>query len=125
MLRSRAIREVRHYLEEADFIEVETPILQPIYGGASAKPFTSHHNSLDQDYFLRIAPELYLKRCIIGGLEKVYELGKDFRNEGLSTRHNPEFTMLEWYEAYADYHTTLKRCEEYRFFSTMATGKIS
>ncbi len=85
------------------FIEVETPVLQPLYGGALARPFTTHHNALDRDLYLRIATELYLKRLIVGGLERVYELGKDFRNEGISHKHNPEFTMVEWYEAYADY----------------------
>lgn len=110
--RAKIIRGVRGYLDDAGFIEVETPILQPLYGGAAAKPFTSYHNSLDQNFYLRIAPELYLKRCIVGGLERVYEVGKDFRNEGLSKRHNPEFTMLEWYEAYADYQTTAHRAEE-------------
>jgi lysyl-tRNA synthetase, class II len=90
---------------------VETPILQPLYGGAAARPFTTHHNALDRDLYLRIATELYLKRLIVGGLERVYELGKDFRNEGLSHKHNPEFTMLEWYEAYADYLDVADRCE--------------
>src|SRR5204862_42602 len=94
------------------FIEVETPILQPIYGGALARPFTTHHNVLDRTLYLRIATELYLKRLIVGGLERVYELGKDFRNEGVSFKHNPEFTMLEWYEAYADYRDTMERIEQ-------------
>ena len=94
------------------FLEVETPILQPLYGGALARPFTTHHNALDRDFFLRIADELYLKRLIVGGLERVYEIGKDFRNEGLSHKHNPEFTMLEWYEAYADYNDIADRLEE-------------
>ena len=87
------------------FLEVETPVLQPRYGGAFAEPFVTHYNELDADFYLRIADELYLKRLIVGGLERVYELGKDFRNEGLSYKHAPEFTMLEWYEAYADYPT--------------------
>jgi lysyl-tRNA synthetase class 2 len=112
MLRARVVAAVRRYLDEQGFIEVETPVLQPIYGGALARPFTTHHNALDRDLFLRIATELYLKRLIVGGLERVYELGKDFRNEGLSQKHNPEFTMLEWYEAYADYDDTAKRLEE-------------
>ena len=90
-----------------DFVEVETPILQPRYGGAFAEPFVTHYNELDADYYLRIATELYLKRLIVGGLEKVYEIGKDFRNEGISYKHQPEFTMLEWYEAYADYRDTM------------------
>ena len=101
--RARIIAAIRRTLDDEDFVEVETPILQSLYGGALAKPFTTHFNALHQDMFLRIASELYLKRCIVGGLERVYELGKNFRNEGLSPRHNPEFTMIEWYEAYADY----------------------
>jgi lysyl-tRNA synthetase class 2 len=109
--RARVIREVRGYLDEQGFIEVETPILQPLYGGALARPFVTHHNALDRDLYLRIATELYLKRCIVGGLERVYELGKDFRNEGISFKHNPEFTMVEWYEAYADYEDAMARTE--------------
>ena len=93
-------------LDEHGFVEVETPVLQPLYGGALARPFTTHHNQLDRDFYLRIATELYLKRLIVGGIDRVYELGKDFRNEGVSHKHNPEFTMLEWYEAYADYEKT-------------------
>jgi lysyl-tRNA synthetase, class II len=111
-LRSRVVAEIRRWLDDRGFIEVETPVLQPLYGGALARPFTTHYNALDRDYYLRIATELYLKRCVVGGIEKVYELGKDFRNEGLSPKHNPEFTMLEWYEAYADYEDTAKRLEE-------------
>ncbi|MEX1142682.1 MAG: lysine--tRNA ligase [Thermoleophilaceae bacterium] len=103
ILRSRVIASVRRWLDGRGFLEVETPVLQPLYGGALARPFTTHHNALDRDLYLRIATELYLKRLVVGGLERVYELGKDFRNEGLSPKHNPEFTMLEWYEAYADY----------------------
>jgi len=103
ILRSRVVSAIRRFLDERGFLEVETPVLQPLYGGALARPFTTHHNALDRDLYLRIATELYLKRLIVGGLEKVYELGKDFRNEGVSHKHNPEFTMLEWYEAYADY----------------------
>jgi lysyl-tRNA synthetase class 2 len=102
---------VRRSLDDDGFVEVETPVLQPIYGGALARPFVTHHNALDRDLYLRIATELYLKRCIVGGLERVYELGKDFRNEGLSPKHNPEFTMLEWYEAYADYGDAARRLE--------------
>ena len=94
------------------FVEVETPVLQPRYGGAFARPFVTHHNELDADLYLRIATELYLKRLIVGGLERVYEIGKDFRNEGVSFKHNPEFTMLEWYEAYADYRDTMARIEQ-------------
>ncbi|MCL6441046.1 MAG: lysine--tRNA ligase [Thermoleophilum sp.] len=110
--RSRIVRAVRRWLDERGFIEVETPVLQPIYGGAHARPFVTHYNALDRDFYLRIATELYLKRLIVGGLERVYELGKDFRNEGLSHKHNPEFTMLEWYEAYADYRDIAAELEE-------------
>jgi len=112
ILRSRTIATIRRWLDSRDFLEVETPVLQPLYGGALARPFTTHHNALDRELFLRIAPELYLKRLIVGGLERVYELGKDFRNEGLSPKHNPEFTMLEWYEAYAGYEDIAKELEE-------------
>jgi lysyl-tRNA synthetase class 2 len=109
--RARTVTAVRRALDDAGFIEVETPVLQPLYGGALARPFTTHHNALDRTLYLRIATELYLKRCIVGGLERVYELGKDFRNEGLSTKHNPEFTMVEFYEAYADYNDVADRLE--------------
>jgi lysyl-tRNA synthetase class 2 len=109
--RSRLISQVRRFLDDEGFIEVETPVLQPLYGGALARPFTTHHNALDRTLFLRIATELYLKRLIVGGLERVYELGKDFRNEGVDSTHNPEFTMLEWYEAYADYLVVADRFE--------------
>jgi lysyl-tRNA synthetase class 2 len=109
--RSRMVAEIRRWLDSEGFVEVETPILQPRYGGGFAEPFVTHYNALDQDYYLRIADELYLKRLIVGGLEKVYELSKDFRNEGLSYKHNPEFTQLEWYEAYADYRDTMERME--------------
>ncbi|HEV2728170.1 MAG TPA: amino acid--tRNA ligase-related protein, partial [Solirubrobacterales bacterium] len=98
--RARTISEIRRWFDEHDFVEVETPVLQPLYGGALARPFTTHHNALDRDFYLRIATELYLKRLVVGGIDRVYELGKDFRNEGVSHKHNPEFTMLEWYEAY-------------------------
>ena len=101
--RSRMIASIRHYMTEHGFLEVETPMMHPIPGGASAKPFTTHHNALDMQLFLRIAPELYLKRLVVGGFEKVFEVNRNFRNEGLSPRHNPEFTMMEFYEAYADY----------------------
>jgi lysyl-tRNA synthetase, class II len=110
--RARIVSAVRAYLDGEGFIEVETPVLQPIYGGALARPFTTHHNELGRDLYLRIATELYLKRLLVGGLERVYELGKDFRNEGVSTKHNPEFTMVEWYEAYADYNDQARRLEE-------------
>jgi lysyl-tRNA synthetase, class II len=112
ILRSRIVRAIRNWLDERGFLEVETPVLQPLYGGALARPFVTHHNELDRDLFLRIADELYLKRLIVGGLERVYEIGKDFRNEGVSHKHNPEFTMLEWYEAYADYEDIAARLEE-------------
>jgi len=111
VLRARVVAAVRRALDEEGFVEVETPVLQPRYGGAFARPFETHSNELDQTLYLRIATELYLKRLIVGGLEKVYELGKDFRNEGVSYKHNPEFTMLEWYEAYADYRDTMDRME--------------
>jgi lysyl-tRNA synthetase class 2 len=111
-LRARTVSEVRRYLDEHAFVEVETPVLQPLYGGALARPFTTHHNALDRDLYLRIATELYLKRLVVGGIERVYELGKDFRNEGISHKHNPEFTMLEWYEACADYEATAHRVEQ-------------
>jgi lysyl-tRNA synthetase class 2 len=104
--RARTISEIRRWLDEHGFVEVETPVLQPLYGGALARPFVTHHNALDRDLYLRIATELYLKRLVVGGIDRVYELGKDFRNEGVSHKHNPEFTMLEWYEAYADYEKT-------------------
>jgi lysyl-tRNA synthetase class 2 len=106
------VTSIRRTLDEWGFVEVETPILQPRYGGAFAEPFVTHWNSLDEDRYLRIADELYLKRLIVGGLEKVYELSKDFRNEGVSFKHHPEFTMLEWYEAYVDYTTTMERIEQ-------------
>ncbi|MBV9121231.1 MAG: lysine--tRNA ligase, partial [Chloroflexi bacterium] len=100
--RTKIVRGVREFLDSRGFVEVETPALQPLYGGAAARPFVTHHNALDRELFLRISDELYLKRLIIGGIDKVYELAKDFRNEGIDTRHNPEFSMLEVYEAYAD-----------------------
>jgi lysyl-tRNA synthetase class 2 len=109
--RARIVSAVRRFLDDEGFIEVETPVLQPIYGGALARPFTTHYNALDRTMYMRIATELYLKRLIVGGLERVYELGKDFRNEGLSPKHNPEFTMLEWYEAYADWEVVADRAE--------------
>ncbi len=111
-VRAGVVSAIRQWLDERGFLEVETPVLQPLYGGALARPFVTHHNALDRDLYLRIATELYLKRCIVGGLERVYELGKDFRNEGISYKHNPEFTMLEWYEAYADYTDAAERFEQ-------------
>ena len=110
--RTQIINEIRATLNAKQFLEVETPVLQPIYGGANARPFTTHHNALDQKLFLRIADELYLKRLIIGGFEKVYEMSKDFRNEGMDKNHNPEFTMLEFYWAYADYEDCMELVEE-------------
>jgi lysyl-tRNA synthetase class 2 len=112
VVRARVITAIRRALDEWGFVEVETPMLQPRYGGAFARPFVTHHNELDADLYLRIATELYLKRLIVGGLERVYEIGKDFRNEGVSFKHNPEFTMLEWYEAYADYGDVMARIEQ-------------
>jgi lysyl-tRNA synthetase class 2 len=120
--RAKVVTAMRRWLDERGFIEVETPVLQPIYGGALARPFSTHHNELDRTLYLRIATELYLKRLIVGGLERVYEIGKDFRNEGVSFKHNPEFTMLEWYEAYADYGTTAERCEQIVAFVAEQAG---
>lgn len=117
--RARIIRLLRAYLDDHGFVEVETPALQPIYGGASARPFTTYHNALDQTLYLRIADELYLKRLIIGGFERVYEIAKNFRNEGMDRNHNPEFTALEFYQAYADYHDTLAFTED--LFRSLAT----
>ena len=110
--RARFVSAIRRYLDANGFIEVETPILQPLYGGAAARPFVTHHNALNRDLYLRIASELYLKRLIVGGLERVYEIGHNFRNEGISHKHNPEFTMIEYYEAYADYMAVAARFEE-------------
>src|SRR3989441_272571 len=112
VIRSRTITAMRRYLDDHGFIEVETPILQPLYGGATARPFITHHNALDRDLYLRIAVELYLKRLIVGGFERVYEIGRDFRNEGIDRSHNPEFTMMECYQAYADYQDIMKLVEE-------------
>src|SRR6267378_7395942 len=111
-LRTRVVTAMRAFLDARGYLEVETPVLQPLYGGAMARPFTTHHNTLDATFYLRIATELYLKRCIVGGLERVYEIGKDFRNEGIDRLHNPEFTMLEFYEAYADYHDVMSLIEQ-------------
>ena len=111
LLRARVVSAIRQFLDEDGFVEVETPILQPRYGGAFAHPFVTHSQELDAELYLRIATELYLKRLIVGGLERVYEIGKDFRNESVSYKHQPEFTMLEWYEAYADYQDTMARIE--------------
>ena len=111
-LRSKIISSIRYILESQDFLEVETPILHPIAGGAAAKPFTTHHNALDMDLYMRIAPELYLKRLIVGGFERVYELGRVFRNEGISIKHNPEFSIVEMYQAYGNYEDMIKLTED-------------
>ncbi len=111
IMRSKIVAHIREFLTEKGFLEVETPMMQVIPGGATARPFTTYHNALDMDLFLRIAPELYLKRLVVGGFEKVFEINRNFRNEGLSTRHNPEFTMIEFYEAYADYHDLMDTTE--------------
>jgi lysyl-tRNA synthetase class 2 len=122
-VRARTIRALRTFLDEKGFIEVETPILQPIYGGAAAKPFITHHNQLHQDLYLRISFELYLKRLLVGGFERVYEIGRDFRNEGVSFKHNPEFTQLEFYMAYADYEKVMDLTEQMVAFAAQeATG---
>lgn len=110
--RALLIREIRRYFEERGYVEVETPMMQPIAGGAAARPFITHHNTLDMNLYMRIAPELYLKRLVVGGLDRVFEINRNFRNEGISTQHNPEFTMLEFYEAYSDYHTFMDLTEE-------------
>ena len=126
--RTRLVQEVRAYLDSDGFIEVETPILQPRYGGGFAEPFVTHSNELDADLYLRIADELYLKRLLVGGLEKVYELAKDFRNESISYKHAPEFTQVEWYEAYADYRDTMKRAEalvERASLGSIGTTKVT
>jgi lysyl-tRNA synthetase class 2 len=113
LLRTKMVSAIRAFLDADGFVEVETPVLQPRYGGAFAEPFVTHWKALeDRPYYLRVATELYLKRLIVGGLERVYELGKDFRNEGFSFKHHPEFTMIEWYEAYADYRDTMERIEQ-------------
>ncbi len=127
-IRTRLVSAIRIYLDERGFLEVETPVLQPRYGGGFADPFVTRSNLLDQDLYLRIATELYLKRLIVGGLERVYEIGKDFRNESYSYKHSPEFTMLEWYEAYADYRDTMARIEElvtYAADAAIGTTKVS
>lgn len=122
--RARIIRAIREFLDGRGFVEVETPVLQPLYGGALARPFITHHNELERDLYLRIATELYLKRCIIGGIDRVYEMGKDFRNEGVSFKHNPEFTMLETYEAYVDYNHVMTMVEEMVAEAARAVGDL-
>ncbi|HDD9174596.1 TPA: lysine--tRNA ligase [Escherichia coli] len=121
-IRSRILTEIRRYMAEHDFMEVETPMMQPIPGGASARPFITHHNALDQDMFLRISPELYLKRLVVGGFERVFEINRNFRNEGISPRHNPEFTMMELYMAYADFHDLINFTED--LFRTVARNVL-
>jgi lysyl-tRNA synthetase class 2 len=128
ILRAKMITAIRAYLDGEGFVEVETPILQPLYGGGFAEPFVTHSRELGADLYLRIADELYLKRLIVGGLEKVYELAKDFRNESTSYKHSPEFTQVEWYEAYADYRDTMERCEtlvEHAALATLGTTKTT
>ncbi len=110
--RAQVLRAIRRYFDERGYLEVETPMMQPVAGGAAAKPFRTHHNALGMDLFLRIAPELYLKRLVVGGMDRVYEINRNFRNEGISTQHNPEFTMLEFYQAYANYHDLMELTEE-------------
>jgi lysyl-tRNA synthetase class 2 len=123
--RAKIIASLRRQLEERGFLEVETPMLQPVYGGAAARPFVTHHNTLDMDLYLRIAPELYLKRLVVGGLDRVYEINRNFRNEGISTQHNPEFTMLEFYQAYTDYRGLMDFSEELlRQTAIDATGSV-
>ena len=121
--RAKILQTMRRFFDSRGFVEVETPMLQRIYGGAAARPFTTHHNTLDMDLYLRIAPELYLKRLIVGGIDRVYEINRNFRNEGISTRHNPEFTMLEFYWAYADYFDLMTLTEDlFRELATEVTG---
>ena len=122
--RAHMLRAIRTFLDDRGFVEVETPILQPLYGGAMARPFVTHHNELDRDLYLRIAVELYLKRCIMGGIDRVYEIGKDFRNEGVSFKHNPEFTMLETYEAYVDYNWVMEMVEQMVGAAARAVGEL-
>src|SRR6266404_3295903 len=112
MTRAKIVQELRRFFDERGYTEVETPMMHPIAGGAAARPFVTHHNTLDIDLYLRIAPELYLKRLVVGGLDRVYEINRNFRNEGISTQHNPEFTMLEFYQAYADYHDLMDLTEQ-------------
>ena len=126
MLRSKVVREIRSFLDERGYVEVETPMLTPLATGAAARPFKTHHNTLDIDLYARIAPELYLKRLVVGGFEKVYELNRNFRNEGISTKHNPEFTMLEFYWAYADVNQMMDLHEEMmRSVVKVATGGLT
>jgi lysyl-tRNA synthetase, class II len=124
--RAKVLAAIRKYFDSRGYIEVETPMMQPIAGGAAAKPFTTHHNTLDMDLFLRIAPELYLKRLVVGGIDRVYEINRNFRNEGISTQHNPEFTMLEFYQAYANYHDLMDLTQELiKFVAMEVNGKLT
>jgi lysyl-tRNA synthetase class 2 len=123
-VRSKVLAALRRFLDARGYLEVETPMMHAVAGGAMARPFTTHHNALDLDLYLRIAPELYLKRLVVGGFERVYEINRNFRNEGISTRHNPEFTMLEFYQAYSDYQDLMTLTEEMvAFVASAATGK--
>jgi lysyl-tRNA synthetase class 2 len=125
LARSRIVQSIRQWMTGQGFLEVETPMMHPIPGGAAAKPFVTHHNALDMDLYLRIAPELYLKRLVVGGFEKVFEINRNFRNEGLSTRHNPEFTMMEFYEAYRDYRYMMDFTEHLlREVAQQAVGRL-
>ena len=121
--RSKIVRLLRRFFEERDFLEVETPMMQPIPGGAAARPFITHHNTLDMELYLRVAPELFLKRLLVGGFERVFELNRNFRNEGISVRHNPEFTMVEFYQAYATFEDLMQLTEE--LFVTLATKSVA
>lgn len=124
--RTKIVKLIRSFLDDSGFVEVETPILQPVYGGATARPFITHHNTLNEDLYLRISDELYLKRLIVGGFEKVYEIGKDFRNEGMDKSHNPEFTQVEFYWAYVDYHKLMDFTEEMiKFIIKQTKGKLT
>ena len=118
--RAKILSSMRQFLDARGFMEVETPILQPLYGGATARPFVTHHNTLDRDFYLRIAPELYLKRLIVGGFERVYEIGRSFRNEGMDREHNPEFSTMEFYQAYADFEEVMRQVEEMHAHITLA-----
>ena len=121
--RALILRALRTFFDTRGYLEVETPMMQSIAGGAAARPFTTHHNALDLPLFLRIAPELYLKRLVVGGMDRVYEINRNFRNEGVSTQHNPEFTMLEFYQAYANYHDLMDLTEELvKFVATEVNG---
>ncbi|HUA96731.1 MAG TPA: amino acid--tRNA ligase-related protein, partial [Terracidiphilus sp.] len=121
--RAKVLRALRTFFDSRGYLEVETPMMQPVAGGAAARPFRTHHNALDMDLFLRIAPELYLKRLVVGGLDRVYEINRNFRNEGVSTQHNPEFTMLEFYQAYANFHDLMDLTEElFKFVALEVNG---